>query len=137
MKLRANKNGNGKIGNYTFSIGSNEAKSLDFLTEDGLSKELEKIIDVENSQLIIKVQEDNNMKKIDSNFNYSERIGEKIWCVECVTNDANEYSIEVYECRNQETAKKECENLNARNHDKKYKFIVIEYTICDDHLQCI
>lgn len=137
MKLRANKNGSGKIGNYTFSIGSSEAKQLDFLNDDGTSKEIEKVIDVKNKQLILKIKKENNMKIIDKDFDFSKRLGEKIWCVECVTNDENEYSIEVYECSNEEDAKKQADDLNAHNKDKKCKFIAIEYTVCEDCLQVI
>lgn len=56
MKLRANKNGAGAIGNYTFSIGAKEAKDVGFLNVDGSSKELDKIIDIKNKQIIIKLK---------------------------------------------------------------------------------
>lgn len=52
MKLRANKNGSGKIGNYTISIGAKEAKDANLINEDGTSKEIEKII--EPNKIIIK-----------------------------------------------------------------------------------
>ena len=54
MKLRPNKNGNGKIGNYTISIGASEVKEANLLKKDGSSKELEKIIKEE--EIIIKVK---------------------------------------------------------------------------------
>ena len=77
------------------------------------------------------------MKRIDDNFNYSERLNEKIWCVECVTNDEEENSRDIYECENEQEAIKECNRLNDTNQDKKYKFIVIQYTVLENCLQCI
>lgn len=135
MRLRANKNGRGSVGNYTFSIGAKEAKDVDFLNEDGTSKELEKIVDIKNKQIIIKIKEEKYMKRIDKDFNYEERKGEKIWCVEAVSNDDNEYSIDIYECDSEETAIAECEKMNKTNQDKNLKFITIEYTVTEDSLE--
>lgn len=56
MKLSRKKNGKGYITSYTLSVGSKEARSLNFLDEDGMSKELEKIIDTENSTLTIRIK---------------------------------------------------------------------------------
>lgn len=135
MILRANKNGNGNIGNYTFSIGAKEAKDVNFLNEDGTSKELEKIVDVENKKIIIKIKEKKIMKRIDKDFDFENRKGEKIWCVEAVSNDDNEYSIDIYECDSEETAIAECEKMNRTNQDKNLKFITIEYTVTEDSLE--
>lgn len=78
------------------------------------------------------------MKRIDvKEFNYEERVGEKIWCVELITNDEDERSIEIYECQNKEAAEKECEYYNDRNQDDRYKYITIEYTVTTDGLEVV
>lgn len=68
MKLRANRNGLGKIGNYTLSIGANEAKTLNLLNEDGTSKELRKIIDKKNNKIIIKEEKEMKGIKLEKAF---------------------------------------------------------------------
>ena len=73
------------------------------------------------------------MKRIDiDTFDYENREGEKIWCVEEITNNKEENSIAVYECQSKEEAEKECERLNKTNQDKRFKFIVIKYLIEKD-----
>ena len=75
------------------------------------------------------------MKRIDvDTFDYENREGEKIWCVEEITNDKEETGLETYECQNKEEAEKECEILNKTNQDKRFKFIVIRYLIEKDGL---
>lgn len=75
------------------------------------------------------------MKLIDVNtFDYEGRKGEKIWCVECVTNDKEEIVSETYECENEEEAKTKCEELNKSNQDKKFKYIIIRYLIEENGL---
>lgn len=75
------------------------------------------------------------MKLIDVNtFDYEKRKGEKIWCVECVTNDKEEIDSETYECENEEEAKTKCEELNKSNQDKKFKYIIIRYLIEENGL---
>lgn len=60
MKLRKNygtKNkttGKSYLSNYTFTIKTTEARELEFVDEEDNSYELEKIIDLENKQIIIK-----------------------------------------------------------------------------------
>ena len=56
MILRKNYNGDGKVGNYTLSIGAKEARSLKFLDDNGNSLELEKVIDIDNSELRVKLK---------------------------------------------------------------------------------
>lgn len=56
MILSPKKNGAGYISSYTINIGNKEAKMVDFINKDGDSKELEKIIDTENKQIIIKLK---------------------------------------------------------------------------------
>ena len=52
MKLIPKKNGKGYITSYTLSVGSKEAKDLNFVDKNGNSKELEKCLNAENSELI-------------------------------------------------------------------------------------
>ena len=54
MKLRINRNKQKLISNYTIHVRTTEARELGFLDENGESLELEKIIDLENNQIIIK-----------------------------------------------------------------------------------
>jgi len=78
------------------------------------------------------------MKIIDTReFDYEGRKGEKIWCVELITNDTDERSIEIYECESKEEAERECEYLNRTNQDNRYTHIVIEYTVAKDGLEVI
>ena len=56
MILSPKKNGAGYVSSYTINIGSEEAKKLDFIDAKGFSKELEKIIDTKNKQIIIKLK---------------------------------------------------------------------------------
>ena len=56
MKLIPKKNGKGYITSYTLSVGSKEAKDLNFVDKNGNSKELEKCLNAENSELIIKIK---------------------------------------------------------------------------------
>ena len=55
--------------------------------------------------------------------------------VTAVSNDDNEYSIDIYECDSEETAIAECEKMNRTNQDKNLKFITIEYTVTEDSLE--
>lgn len=95
----------------------------------------EAIIEFDGKQIIIKNKEEKVMKRIDRDFDYENRKGEKIWCVEAVSNDDNEYSIDIYECDSEETAIAECEKMNRTNQDKNLKFITIEYTVTEDSLE--
>lgn len=95
----------------------------------------EAIIEFDGKQIIIKNKEEKVMKRIDRDFDYENRKGEKIWCVEAVSNDNNEYSINIYECDSEETAIAECEKMNRTNQDKNLKFITIEYTVTEDSLE--
>lgn len=95
----------------------------------------EAIIEFDGKQIIIKNKEEKVMKRIDRDFDYENRKGEKNWCVEAVSNDDNEYSIDIYECDSEETAIAECEKMNRTNQDKNLKFITIEYTVTEDSLE--
>lgn len=75
------------------------------------------------------------MKLIDANtFDFENRKGEKIWCVEEVTNDNEETGLETYECENEEEARKECERLNESCQDKNFRYIVVRYLVEKDGL---
>lgn len=56
VKLRKNKNGKGYVTAYTFSVGSKEARDLNFIDLEGNPLDLEKIVDIENKQLVIKLK---------------------------------------------------------------------------------
>lgn len=56
MKLSKKINGKGYISSFTVNISLNEAKSCDFLDENNEPKEVEKIIDSKNNQIIIKLK---------------------------------------------------------------------------------
>lgn len=62
MRLYQNRGGHGHVTSYTLSIGSAEARRLGFVDENGERVELEKILDEENHQLIIRIKpsESNN-----------------------------------------------------------------------------
>ena len=75
------------------------------------------------------------MKLIDINtFDFEGRKGERIWCVEEVTNDKEETGLETYECENEEEAKTKCEELNKACQDKRFKYILVRYLIEEDGL---
>lgn len=72
------------------------------------------------------------MKKVTEKF-LGENIGKRIIVVELVLNDKNETSTNDLTLVNTiAEANKLCEDLNERNNDKNYKYIVVEYTIQDD-----
>jgi len=56
MKLRANKGGHGFVTSYTLSIGSAEARRAGFLDEDGKPLELEKVVDEEKREIVVRVK---------------------------------------------------------------------------------
>lgn len=58
MKLSPKPNGKGYITSYSMNVGSKEAKDLNFINENGTSKELEKIIDIKNRRLIVFLKKD-------------------------------------------------------------------------------
>jgi hypothetical protein len=56
MKLYPRKGGHGHITAYMMTLGSAEARRVNFLNEDGTSKELEKVIDEKAGIVIIRVK---------------------------------------------------------------------------------
>lgn len=75
------------------------------------------------------------MKKINVNdFNYSERKGEILHCVELVTNDNEERSLDLFEVKTEKEAIKKAEELNKSNQDKRSKYIATNYLVEEDGL---
>lgn len=56
IKLSNKKDGYGNISSYTINIGANEAKECGFVDEDGNKLELEKVLDCNNKQIIIRLK---------------------------------------------------------------------------------
>lgn len=56
IKLSPKRGGNGYVSSYTANIGSSEAKSCGFVDDDGNQLPLEKIIDPERHEIIIRVK---------------------------------------------------------------------------------
>lgn len=76
------------------------------------------------------------MKLIEtSKFDYEKRNGEEIWCLECLSNDKEERSIEIYECKNEKEAKEMEEYYNKNNQDKNFKYVSIKYKVSDECLE--
>lgn len=57
IKLSPKKGGNGYITSYTINIGSAEARNCGFINSNGEILPIEKLIDYENKQIIIKLSE--------------------------------------------------------------------------------
>lgn len=55
IKLSPKRGGHGHITSYTINIGSEEARNCGFIDSDGEILPIEKIIDIENNQIIIKL----------------------------------------------------------------------------------
>ncbi|HBD63502.1 MAG TPA: hypothetical protein DC038_03600 [Clostridiales bacterium] len=55
IKLSPKKNGRGEITSYTINIGSDEARQCGFVDSNGNIQQIEKFIDVENNQVVIKL----------------------------------------------------------------------------------
>ena len=55
MKLYPRKGGHGKVTAYLAVIGSKEARDVGFVHPDGTRMELEKVIDVEQQTITIKI----------------------------------------------------------------------------------
>jgi len=65
-------------------------------------------------------------------LNLSEMIGKTIKCIELVTNDSEEISTEIYVLEDNENQNELCEELNAHNNDKHYKYIAVDYEVQED-----
>lgn len=75
------------------------------------------------------------MERIDTyNFDFEKRKGEILHCVEMVTNDNEEISKDLYECKTEKEAIENAEKMNKNNNDKRYKFIAINYLVEDNGL---
>ena len=62
MKLRANRNGFGYLTSYNVLIGSAEARRAGFIDEDGKPRELEKIVDEERREIVIRIKTDGDKR---------------------------------------------------------------------------
>ena len=57
MKLSLKRNGKGYVTSYTINIGTAEARNAGFISDNGQPLEVEKIIDADNKQIIIKLMD--------------------------------------------------------------------------------
>lgn len=57
MILSPKKGNGGHITSYTVNIGSKEARDVGFLNDDRTSKQIRKIVDLENHRIIIELDE--------------------------------------------------------------------------------
>lgn len=56
IKLSPKKGGNGYISSYSVNLGSSEVRAVGFLDEDGTPLPLEKFIDAENHEIVIRLK---------------------------------------------------------------------------------
>ena len=78
------------------------------------------------------------MKRIDiKNFDFENRKGETLYCVEMVTNDQEEISKEIYACSSEKEAIEKTEEMNKHNQDNRYKFIQINYLVEEDYFEAV
>ena len=56
IKLSQKKNGKGYVTSYSVNIGSGEAKLCGFIDNDGHQLPLEKFVDPENKEIIIRIK---------------------------------------------------------------------------------
>lgn len=56
IKLSPKKGGNGYVSSYSVNLGCAEVRNVGFLDENNNPFPLEKVIDVENQQIIIKLK---------------------------------------------------------------------------------
>lgn len=56
IKLSPKKNGYGNISSYTVNIGASEARRCGFIDSDGNVLATEKVLDLDNNQIIIKLK---------------------------------------------------------------------------------
>ncbi len=56
IRLSPKKGGNGYISSYSINLGVSEVKECGFIDEDGNPLPIEKYIDTENNQIIIRIK---------------------------------------------------------------------------------
>ena len=54
IKLSKKRNGYGDVSSYSINIGASEAKEVGFVNSDGEIMPLEKIIDTDNQQIVLR-----------------------------------------------------------------------------------
>ena len=75
------------------------------------------------------------MKRINvKDFDYENRKGEILHCVEMVTNDSEEIGRDLFEFETEKEAIEKAEELNKNNQDNRYKFVAINYEVKEDEL---
>ncbi len=56
IRLSPKKGGNGYISSYSINLGVSEVKECGFIDEDGNPLPIEKYIDTENNQIVIRIK---------------------------------------------------------------------------------
>ena len=75
------------------------------------------------------------MKRIDvKDFDFENRKGEILHCVEMVTNDNEEIGKDLFEFETEKEAIEKAEEMNKTNQDNRYKFVAINYEVKEDEL---
>lgn len=75
------------------------------------------------------------MKRIDvKDFDFENRKGEVLHCVEMVTNDNEEIGKDLFEFETEKEAIEKAEEMNKNNQDSRYKFVAINYEVKEDEL---
>lgn len=57
IKLSPKKNGKGYVTSYSVNLGCAEVRNCGFIDEDGNTATIEKIVDIDNKQIILKVKQ--------------------------------------------------------------------------------
>lgn len=136
MKTNFKKNGKGYISGCTISFGSKEMKDLNLVDKNGNLKEIVSANNIDKNTILIKLKKEGKvMERIDiNNFDFKNREGEVLHCIEMVTNDEEEIEKDLFECQTEEIAIKKAEEMNKNNRDKRYKFISVNYLVKDNEL---
>lgn len=58
IKLSPKKDGYGNVSSYSVNIGASEARQCCFIDSDGNTQQIEKLIDIENNQIIIRLSQE-------------------------------------------------------------------------------
>ena len=77
-----------------------------------------------------------NKKCIDIHkFDYDKRKGQILYCVELITNDIDEITLDVWEYETEKEAIKDCEYLNKFEVNSKYKYIQSNFEVGDNEFK--
>lgn len=131
LNLILNKDGHGTI-NYKIALPKKWIDELGFNENDKQAT-----VEIDNKKIIIRKDED-KMERIDiRNFDFENRKGETLYCIEMVTNDKEEISKEIYACSCEKEAIEKTEEMNKHNQDNRYKFIQINYLVQEDYFEAV